>query len=226
MQKTLFQGTYWVYAGACVFGPFLRAGCAGAAWVRGGGLGSSMGAGRRCLAQRVGGIRWLNWWPLLTGKKEKLERRKKWKKKKKIKKSTNYRKGKNAPETVGDVGRKCGPSAQGRVLVLRKHPVHGRDHDASGGSRARPWHVARARVVFTGRWNVRVLARHRRRQLPPSVLRVDSTPLRALSSYLSIAFAKCRVCPIAWSLRGRLSRGVASRASMRAHAHWGPRVCG
>ena len=110
--------------------------------------------------------------------------------------------------------------------MLRKHPVHGRDHDASGGSRARPWHVARARVVFTGRWNVRVLARHRRRQLPPSVLRVDSTPLRALSSYLSIAFAKCRVCPIAWSLRGRLSPRAASRRVRRCvRMHTGDHAC-
>jgi hypothetical protein len=36
--------------GAGVFGPFLRAGCAGAEWVRGGSLGSGMRAGRRCLA--------------------------------------------------------------------------------------------------------------------------------------------------------------------------------
>ena len=44
MQKSLFPGTYWVHAGTCVFGQFLRAGCAGAVWVRGGSLGSSMGA--------------------------------------------------------------------------------------------------------------------------------------------------------------------------------------
>ena len=44
--------------GAGAFGPFLRAGCAGAAWVRGGSLGSGMRAGRRCLAQRVGDVRW------------------------------------------------------------------------------------------------------------------------------------------------------------------------
>jgi hypothetical protein len=44
--------------GADAFGPFLRAGCAGAAWVRGGSLGSGMRAGRRCLAPRVGGGRW------------------------------------------------------------------------------------------------------------------------------------------------------------------------
>ena len=44
--------------GAGAFGPFLRAGCAGAAWVRGGSLGRGMRAGRRCLALRVGGVRW------------------------------------------------------------------------------------------------------------------------------------------------------------------------
>jgi hypothetical protein len=60
MQKTLFPGTYWVHAWACVFGQFLSAGCAGAAWVRGGSLGSSMGAGRPCLAQRVGVVCWLS----------------------------------------------------------------------------------------------------------------------------------------------------------------------
>jgi hypothetical protein len=43
----LFPGTYWVHTGECVLGPFLRAGCAGAAWVRGGSLGSGVGAGRR-----------------------------------------------------------------------------------------------------------------------------------------------------------------------------------
>jgi hypothetical protein len=48
--------------GAGAFGPFLCAalstkhcaGYAGAAWVRGGSLGSGMRAGRRCLAPRVG----------------------------------------------------------------------------------------------------------------------------------------------------------------------------
>jgi len=44
--------------GAGAFGPFLLAGCAGAAWVRGRSLGSGMRAGRRCLAPRVGGVRW------------------------------------------------------------------------------------------------------------------------------------------------------------------------
>jgi len=44
--------------GAGAFGPFLRAGCAGAVWVRGGSLGSGMRAGRLCLAQRVGCVRW------------------------------------------------------------------------------------------------------------------------------------------------------------------------
>jgi hypothetical protein len=58
MQKTLFLGTYWGHAGSCVFGPFLRAGCAGAEWVRGGSLGSGMGARRRCLTPRAGCVRW------------------------------------------------------------------------------------------------------------------------------------------------------------------------
>ena len=58
MQKGLFPGTSWVHAGTCVFGPFLREGCAGAAWVRGGSLGSGMGVRRRCLSQRVVGVRW------------------------------------------------------------------------------------------------------------------------------------------------------------------------
>jgi hypothetical protein len=44
--------------GADAFGPFLRAGCTGAAWVRGGSLGSGMHAGRWCLAPLVGGERW------------------------------------------------------------------------------------------------------------------------------------------------------------------------
>jgi hypothetical protein len=52
--------------GAGAFGPFLCAalstkhcaGYAGAAWVRGRSLGSGMRAGRRCLAQRVGVVRW------------------------------------------------------------------------------------------------------------------------------------------------------------------------
>ena len=43
--------------GAGAFGQFLRAGCAGAAWVRGGSLGSGVRAGRRCLAPRVGCVR-------------------------------------------------------------------------------------------------------------------------------------------------------------------------
>jgi hypothetical protein len=58
MQKSLFPGTFWVHAGTCVFGQFLRAGCVGAAWVRGGSLGSGMGARRRCLSQRAGDVRW------------------------------------------------------------------------------------------------------------------------------------------------------------------------
>jgi hypothetical protein len=55
MQRDLFPGVCWVRAGTYVFGPFLRAGCAGAAWMRGGSLGTSMGAGRRCLSTRAGG---------------------------------------------------------------------------------------------------------------------------------------------------------------------------
>ncbi len=58
MQKTLFQGTYWVHARTCVLEQFVHAGCASAAWVHGGSLGNDMGAGRRCLAPRVGGVRW------------------------------------------------------------------------------------------------------------------------------------------------------------------------
>ncbi len=62
MQKGLFPGTQWVHAGTCVlvlvFGSFLRAGCAGAAWVRSGSLGTGMGVWRRCMALRVGGVRW------------------------------------------------------------------------------------------------------------------------------------------------------------------------
>ncbi len=58
MQKGLFPGTSWVHAWTCVFGPFLRTGCAGAAWVRGGSLGSGMGTRRRCLTQRSDGVRW------------------------------------------------------------------------------------------------------------------------------------------------------------------------
>ena len=47
--------------GAGAFGPFLRAGCAGAARVRGGSLGSGMRAGRRCLT--AGGRRTLGGLP-------------------------------------------------------------------------------------------------------------------------------------------------------------------
>ena len=56
IQKGLFPGTYWVHARTCVFGPFLRAGCAGASWMRGGSLGTSMRAGRRCLTTRAGSV--------------------------------------------------------------------------------------------------------------------------------------------------------------------------
>ena len=58
MQKTLFPGTYWVHARTCVLGLFLHTGCASAAWVHDGSLVNDMGAGRRCLATRVGDIRW------------------------------------------------------------------------------------------------------------------------------------------------------------------------
>ena len=47
-----------MHARACVLGPFLRAGCAGAAWVHGGSLGSGMSAGGLCLATLVGCVRW------------------------------------------------------------------------------------------------------------------------------------------------------------------------
>ena len=55
--KPCFRGPSGCMRGAGAFGPFLRAGCAGAAWVRGGSLGSGMRAGRRCLAPQVGGVR-------------------------------------------------------------------------------------------------------------------------------------------------------------------------
>jgi len=57
MQRDLFPGTCWVCAETCVFGPFMRTGCVGASWMRGGSLDTSMGAGRRCLATRAGGVR-------------------------------------------------------------------------------------------------------------------------------------------------------------------------
>ena len=41
-----------------MLGTFLHAGCAGAACVRYGSLGSGMGAGGRCLAPLVVGVRW------------------------------------------------------------------------------------------------------------------------------------------------------------------------
>jgi len=53
IQRGLFPGACWVRAGTCVFGPFMHVGCAGAAWMRGGSLDTSMGAGRRCLATRA-----------------------------------------------------------------------------------------------------------------------------------------------------------------------------
>ena len=56
-QHTLsFRGRSGCMRGAGAFGPFLRAGCAGAEWVRGGSLGSGMRAGRRCLAPQVGSV--------------------------------------------------------------------------------------------------------------------------------------------------------------------------
>jgi hypothetical protein len=54
MQKTLFPGSCWVHAGACVLGPLLREGSAGAVWVRGGSLGNVVGAGRLCPTALVG----------------------------------------------------------------------------------------------------------------------------------------------------------------------------
>ena len=43
-------------AETCVFRQFMRTGCAGAVWMRGGSLDTSMGAGRRCLATRRGPV--------------------------------------------------------------------------------------------------------------------------------------------------------------------------
>ena len=57
MQRGLFPEPYWVRAETCVFGPFMRTECAGAAWMRGGSLDTSMGEGRRCLATQAGGVR-------------------------------------------------------------------------------------------------------------------------------------------------------------------------
>jgi hypothetical protein len=57
LNTEYFPGSCWVRAGTCVFGLFMRAGCADAAWMRGGSLDTSMGAGRRCLATRAGGVR-------------------------------------------------------------------------------------------------------------------------------------------------------------------------
>ena len=52
-QKTLFSG---MHAGADVLG--LRPGCAHTALAGGGSRSDALGAGRRCLAPRVGGGRW------------------------------------------------------------------------------------------------------------------------------------------------------------------------
>ena len=56
--KPCFRGPTGCILGVDAFGPFLRAGYTGAAWVRGGSLGRGMRAGRRCLAPRVGGESW------------------------------------------------------------------------------------------------------------------------------------------------------------------------
>jgi hypothetical protein len=47
-----------MYAGAYVLGPCLRAGCAHAVWAGGGSRSDTLGAGRLCLATRVGGGLW------------------------------------------------------------------------------------------------------------------------------------------------------------------------
>ncbi len=57
MERGLFPGACWVRAETCVFGPFMRTGCVGAAWMRGESLDTSMGAERRCLSTRVGCVR-------------------------------------------------------------------------------------------------------------------------------------------------------------------------
>ncbi len=58
LQKTLFLGpdphVHWAY----VLGPCLRVGCSHAAWSVGGSRSDALGAGRRCLAPRVGGVSW------------------------------------------------------------------------------------------------------------------------------------------------------------------------
>ena len=61
--KLCFLGPSGCMRGAGAFGPFLCAGCAGAAWVRGGSLGRGMRAGRRCLAPQVGSVRWAGSFP-------------------------------------------------------------------------------------------------------------------------------------------------------------------
>jgi len=58
VRKTLFPGAFWVHAGCGCVRAVPACGVWGAAWVRGGSLGSVMRAGRRCLSQRVGGVRW------------------------------------------------------------------------------------------------------------------------------------------------------------------------
>jgi hypothetical protein len=58
MQKTLFPGPDPHVRGEYMLGPCLRAGCAHAAWAGDGSRSDDLGAGRRCLAPRVGGGRW------------------------------------------------------------------------------------------------------------------------------------------------------------------------
>jgi len=59
MQNALFLGPACTRGvSQCVLGPCLRAGYAHAAWAGGGSRSDALGAGRRCLAPRVGGDRW------------------------------------------------------------------------------------------------------------------------------------------------------------------------
>ena len=57
-RKQGFPGQPCVYTTTCALGPCMDAGCASATWVSGGSRGNDMGAGRRCLAQRGGGVSW------------------------------------------------------------------------------------------------------------------------------------------------------------------------
>ena len=56
--KPCFRGRPRIHATVCVLGPCLHAGCDHAACIDGGIRGNYMGAGGRCLASRVGGVRW------------------------------------------------------------------------------------------------------------------------------------------------------------------------